>query len=159
MNLNQQNIISSAAINGERGAVLIVSTIFLMVLTVISISALDASLLEEKMAANSMFKQMTFQAVESVVNDALSDTTILATAIDSGNMVQHTVSMTNTAIVTNADITYQGQGLPVGFSLGQNEGAYSAFRFGAEGSASIAGTSAQTETSQGVTVVGPAPAN
>ena len=140
----------------ERGAVLIISTIFLMVLTLISLNAVDTSTLEEKMSANSLFKHITFQAVETVVRDATSDNTVLAAAITSGLPVTHTISMTNAAITASANITFQGQGIPLGFSLGNNEGSYVANRFSADGTASVSATSAQTTTSQGVTVVGPA---
>jgi type IV pilus assembly protein PilX len=143
------------AIAKQSGAVLMISLVVLVVLTVISLSALDSSVLEEKMSANSMNKQITFQAVESVVNDAIRDTDILSSAITSGNSVQHTVTMTNTAIVASADITYQGEGIPVGFSLGQNGGSYVAYKFDATGTATIAASAAQTATSQGVSVVGP----
>lgn len=54
----------------ESGVVLITALIFLMVLTMIVISALRSGTLEERMAANSRNRQVALQASEAVLHDA-----------------------------------------------------------------------------------------
>lgn len=54
----------------ESGVVLITALIFLMVLTMIVISALRSGTLEERMAANSRNRQVALQASEAILHDA-----------------------------------------------------------------------------------------
>jgi len=60
----QKNISSQAP---QRGAVLIVSLLILLVLTIIGVAAMNTSNLEEKMAGNTRAKDITFQAAESAL--------------------------------------------------------------------------------------------
>jgi len=52
------------------GAVLVISLLILMVLTLIGISSLEGSIMEEKMAANSQIATTTFQQAESSIREA-----------------------------------------------------------------------------------------
>lgn len=54
----------------QRGAVLAVSLLILLVLTVLGISSLDGSIMEEKMAANAQISTTTFQEADSAVRQA-----------------------------------------------------------------------------------------
>ncbi len=54
----------------QRGAALIVSLLILIVLTLIGVSAMSTSSLEEKMASNSRDLNLAFQAAESALKDA-----------------------------------------------------------------------------------------
>ena len=49
----------------QKGSALFLSLIFLLVLTVLAISTMKGSFLDEKMAANTQFKQQVFQASQS----------------------------------------------------------------------------------------------
>ena len=51
----------------QRGVVLVVSLMVLLVLTLLGISSLDGSIMEEKMAANTQTASMTFQKAESAI--------------------------------------------------------------------------------------------
>jgi Tfp pilus assembly protein PilX len=53
----------------NKGAALPVSLIFLMVLTVIGVSSLGTSVFEEKMAANSLNRELAFQAAEAALRE------------------------------------------------------------------------------------------
>lgn len=55
------------------GAVLVVSLMILLVLTLLGISSLDGSIMEEKMAANSQTANSTFQRAESAIREAFYD--------------------------------------------------------------------------------------
>jgi len=56
--------------NRQHGAVLIVSLLILLVLTLIGVSSLDGSVMEEKMAANSQTASKVFQKAESSIQEA-----------------------------------------------------------------------------------------
>jgi Tfp pilus assembly protein PilX len=55
-------------INKQKGAALFTALIFLLILTLIGVTALRNSGLSEKMSANSQIAQMAFQAAESAAN-------------------------------------------------------------------------------------------
>jgi len=55
---------------GERGVVLVTALIFLVVLTMIVLTVMRGSTLEERMAANARNRQLALQAAEAVARDA-----------------------------------------------------------------------------------------
>ncbi len=57
----------------EQGAVLIIGLVFLLVLTMLGISAMSINTLEERMAGNSRDLNLAFQAAESGLRDAELD--------------------------------------------------------------------------------------
>ncbi|MCH9698517.1 MAG: pilus assembly PilX N-terminal domain-containing protein [Gammaproteobacteria bacterium] len=57
----------------ERGAVLVISLLFLMILTLIGISSAKTSVLQEKIAGHSGLQQSAFQAADSCTNRMLRD--------------------------------------------------------------------------------------
>nr|WP_320136213.1 PilX N-terminal domain-containing pilus assembly protein [uncultured Amphritea sp.] len=64
----------------EQGAVLIVSLIMLLVMTVIGLAGMEVTNLEEKMAGNMRDRNIAFQAAEATLNDAedyLADVVLL----------------------------------------------------------------------------------
>ncbi len=57
-------------IAGQEGAVLVVSLIFLLILTLLGLSGMGTTTLEEKMAGNLRDLNLAFQATESALRDA-----------------------------------------------------------------------------------------
>jgi hypothetical protein len=57
----------------ERGVVLVISLLFLMILTLIGISSAKTSVLQEKIAGHSGLRQSAFQAADSCANRILKD--------------------------------------------------------------------------------------
>ena len=57
----------------ERGAVLIVSMIFLIIMTLLAVTGMTTTSLEEKMASNSQESTRAFQAAETGLAKALDD--------------------------------------------------------------------------------------
>lgn len=57
----------------QRGAVLVVSLVLLVALTLLGISTMNTSQLEEKMAANSQEMGHAFQAAETALSQAFND--------------------------------------------------------------------------------------
>ncbi len=54
----------------QHGAVLVISLLILLVLTLVGVSSLDGSIMEEKMASNSQIAATTFQQAESSIREA-----------------------------------------------------------------------------------------
>ena len=52
----------------QQGAVLLISLLILLVLTMLGLSSLNGSLMEEKMAANAQTSTTLFQAAESTIH-------------------------------------------------------------------------------------------
>lgn len=69
MNTNRPVTKSSPTKMKQRGAVLIISLLVLLVLTLIGVSSLDSSILEEKMASNSQISTTAFQSAESAIRE------------------------------------------------------------------------------------------
>ncbi len=61
--------ITTKQLHQQRGAVLIISLIMLLVLTIIGVNAMRTTMLEEKMAGNLRDKNLAFQAAESALRD------------------------------------------------------------------------------------------
>jgi type IV pilus assembly protein PilX len=77
------NTMPTQTIPSQNGAALITGLIFLVVLTLISLSAIKSTSLEERMAGNARDQDVAFQAAEAGVRDALdyiSSTGLLATS-------------------------------------------------------------------------------
>lgn len=70
MKLNNLKIQPLPLKHEQKGAVLLVSLMILLVLTLIGVSSLNGSLLEEKMAANSQTSTTVFQSAESAIKTA-----------------------------------------------------------------------------------------
>lgn len=75
----------------QRGAVLIISLIMLLLMTILGLAAMRTSLFEEKMAANSRDQTLAFQATEIALRDAetwlMSQATEPLPTNDGGNRV------------------------------------------------------------------------
>lgn len=56
--------------NKQRGSVLIISLLIMLVLTILGVSGMKTSLLEEKMAGNLRDSQLAFQAAEATLKQA-----------------------------------------------------------------------------------------
>ena len=62
------------AMRSQRGAILIISLVILLVMTIIGVAAMQSTVLEEKMAGSLRDKSIAFQAAEAALRDA--ETTI-----------------------------------------------------------------------------------
>lgn len=141
----------------QQGAVLIVSLVMLMVMTVLGVSTMRSAAVEEKISANAMNQDRTFRAAESATEWALGDQATMGQALLLGedNPVATIVNLDSHSIDSSADTTYIGEGLPFGFSLGESSSGFSSFRFELTGRGAIAAVKAQTTTQQGAARIGP----
>ncbi|MCX7107341.1 MAG: PilX N-terminal domain-containing pilus assembly protein [Methylococcales bacterium] len=90
----------------QSGAVLIISLIILLLLTLIGVTAIQSSLLEEKMAANMRNRNLAFQAAESALREAV--TTLCPAPLSSNHCV---AVPTTIQPLTNKKITSCANGL------------------------------------------------
>ncbi len=137
----------------QQGAALFVSLMFLILMTIIGLNALNTSTSDERMALNSQHQQEVFHAAESAINVAKRNTTTLEEAITTGT--SNTIAYTGQSDVTaSAEAAYVGCGTPsAGFSLG--EGGFVSHEFAITGSASLGASSAQSNHLQGVSLLAP----
>lgn len=91
----------------QRGAALITGLIFLVVLTLISLSAIKATSLEERMAGNARDQDVAFEAAEAGIRDAmkqlpnLSPSSAFATGCANGLCMNDPVTPVWSALTTN----------------------------------------------------------
>jgi len=63
-------IFSNSAPHPQRGAVLIVSLVILLIVTMLAVGSMQNTMLEEKMAGNASDRNLAFQSTESAVREA-----------------------------------------------------------------------------------------
>ena len=71
-------------IKQQQGAALFVSLMFLFLMTIIGLNALNTSTSDERMALNTQHQQQVFHAAESSINVVKRDITSLEEAISTG---------------------------------------------------------------------------
>lgn len=102
----------------QRGALLIVSLIILMMLSTLGVSVMRNSTLEEKMASNTLHKERAFQSAETVVEHSIKEKSSLTAAMNATpNPVESTVDLGHIAIESSAKLYYIKQFPAVGSSL------------------------------------------
>ncbi|KZY44995.1 MULTISPECIES: PilX N-terminal domain-containing pilus assembly protein [unclassified Oleiphilus] len=90
---------SSLNLARQKGAVLVVSLIILLLMTLIGVASMSSSIMQEKMASNAQNNNATFQAAENAVSGLINkviidkDTTELDEAIGIGTIGEHTSSI------------------------------------------------------------------
>lgn len=110
---------SSVSLPRQRGAALIVSLIVLLVVTLLALGTMESAVMQERMASNSQNKNVSFQLTESLLEDALRDTNVLASSalhsaitrgVGDGGSAQ---SYQSTSVVASEyKIIYRGEGDP-----------------------------------------------
>lgn len=145
----------------QQGAVLIVSLIILLVLTLVGIAGMNTSVLQERMAVNAQNSNRAFQAAESSVRalaDELyaDDLTLLRESMKDAN--DKSSVKTFTADATNGiTATYQAEYLgeviiTSGSSMDANESStlLKGFRYELRGTATMDGTGAASTVFTGI---------
>lgn len=140
----------------QRGAVLVIGLILLMILTVLGISGMTTGALELTMAGNAQFYQQAFQAAETGLAIAIAGGQFGA-AIDGSEFVLRPITLGDGSASVRAVTTFQ-EATPIpdrAFSIGVGAlGTVQAFHFDvvAEGTAPRNATSTHR---QGFYVLGP----
>ena len=143
--------------HGERpqgGAALVVAMIMIFMISIMGVSAMRSSTLENQMATNAIQAREVFQEAESATEQALNDTANLTAAFESATG-QVTVELNLAhadAIDSAATLTYVGSGIAPNYSIGLFEG----LRFIAEGASEADAVNSSASVAQGAVRTVPA---
>ena len=119
-----QKFNTTASQRHQRGAVLAVSLVILLVLTLVGISSLDDSIMEGKMAANAQISTTTFQEADSAIRqtyyqEKLPEPNDRPAAIQKArdaNLAARSRNHTAYGITSGTELTYTGDSQPEGSS-------------------------------------------
>ncbi|AXS84461.1 MULTISPECIES: PilX N-terminal domain-containing pilus assembly protein [Marinobacter] len=145
----------------ERGAVLIVSLVVLLVLTLIGVAGMNTSVMQERMAVNAQNSNRTFQAAESsasALTERLigNDLSLLRESMQSADNMSSSVNFTVDAgngVAGTYQARYLGEIIAgSGSSLDANESstALDGYRYELSGTATMAGTGATSTVFKGI---------
>lgn len=157
-----QQALNSFGPNKQHGGVLIVSLVFLLIMTVLGISATGSANLELRMAGNARDISIAMQAAESateafaeVSNDnkkllgsMIGDTTPTVKNI----RLDSAYTIDNQPVTSQASISYLGEGDAEGYRLDVGDTGMVAYHFELQGTGSVQGNIVAAN-SQGVRVI------
>ena len=137
----------------QRGVALLVALIMITLVSILGISAMRGAVIENRLANNSLLKELTFQSAESASDIVMSEASTLENLICQPPIVGRNVPEVNLheKQKTTVDVEYSGFTNAIGFSLGNGVGVR---RFLISGNSEIPGVSTGTTISQGVVLVG-----
>jgi len=124
-NLSLQPKLPATSGHTQIGSALIISLFILLVMTLIGITSLNTSLLEEKMSLNTQLKTASFQDAEAAIDFAIREIekpadTYLKQAADNAkqNLAGPNIApSTESAINGDVVLTYIQDKLPAGYSM------------------------------------------
>ena len=146
-------------LKNQNGAVLLISLVLLLGITLLATSTLGVSSIEEKMASHTQNSLLSHQASESAIREVIDDRNLLSQAISSASSQ---VSQPSQITFTNVDnvnvtITYLGEGVSAdsASSVISGEGSFTTFRYELRGSSTINNIDLNAQVIQGVYTLGP----
>jgi len=129
----------------QRGAALIVSLILIFVVSILGITSMERSIMERQLATNAVQSNLVFQAAESATDSVINNPTTLMQAFSSDTnstkVVLNLEGQDDLSIGAEADLTFLGNSVVRGYSIGLFEG----LRFEARGDGSFNGAKATVE--------------
>lgn len=151
----------SISAHRERGATLIVSLIMLLVLTLIGISGMNTSVMQERMAVNSQNSNRAFQAAESTVRSLMdevyaSNLDLLRESMQNASGLSEKTDVTidpDNGVSGSYQARYLGEVIVTsGSSMDADESSnqLKGFRYELEGEASMANTGASSRVFKGI---------
>ena len=149
-----------STLSSQNGAVLVVSLIILLVMTVLGLAASGSANMELRMAGNNERINNTLQAAESAVEATINNINLLGQALNTTGSINRSIRLDSAydvasqPVKSEAEISYIGQGSVDGFSLGVNNNNFVAHNFEVIGTGSMQDNTTSI-TSQGVYRVAP----
>lgn len=142
----------------QRGVALVIGLVMLLVITLIAVSGMNSSMMQERMAANAQNINRVFQAAESAVGAITGeltggDTSTLQTALTAGESGKASFSVSDPDITASYQVIYQGEvAVATGSSMDGDSASTTlkAYRFGLRGVASIDSVKARKQITQGI---------
>ncbi|GAB1261384.1 pilus assembly PilX N-terminal domain-containing protein [Aurantivibrio plasticivorans] len=97
----------------QRGATLIVALILLLVMSLVAISSMTTSILEEKMSINMQNSVAVFQAAESGIDQTLQDIPLLISVTNtSGNKTKSATLSSSSEASASIDVAFVREKIP-----------------------------------------------
>ena len=128
--------------SAQRGATLVVGLVLLLIITMIGITAMQGTTVQQKMATNVQFNESAFQAAEDGVRTVTQEArSRRAPPVGSGNILVDSLGSAPGTVIqrvandavkgtrSNAGVTYAGATSAAGFSLGAGSGNFVFHRF------------------------------
>lgn len=160
----------------QQGVVLVISLLLLLVITLVGISSLSTTVLEEKMTSNMQAKHVVFQAADSLVEEAVDDTDFLWAAYTKGiNPATPELLQSDSELYASflqdasgdpvpiplstkeVSAEFKGNTVPIGAnatSLRLGSSAYQLYHYNLEGTAELADQNARAVHAQGAHLKG-----
>lgn len=138
--------------NTQRGMVLVISLLMLLVLTLLGLGSMGSATMEGRMASNLQSQTIAFQAAESAIANAVQDNLMRIDAMDSDQTETYTLV---DGVTSTATVRYIGTGIPNGFSLKMGGGGFISHEFDTQGLGTADNLAAQATHTLGVAQIGP----
>lgn len=142
--------------SNQSGAALITALVFLVVMTMLALSAMNTNTLEEKMAANSQEFNRVFQAADTAAEAGMADSNSVNTQLAYTDFTYTKNINLDTgdgyAISSSASSVFLEQAPPAR-SATASEQEYSHFHFGINGTGSISGSGLAGASKPGLYVI------
>ncbi len=153
----------------QKGAALAVGLFFLLILTIVGLTAVRMTTQQGRMAASYQFQNTTFQGAESAIRGVVAEIRdeIEPPSGTAGNLLVEAISKAvgedpparqfavGTGVTSGASIRYVMQAPAPGYSLGVGAGSIVAHRFEIDAQSTVSAANAQAEHLQGVERIGP----
>ncbi len=156
----------------QKGAVMIVAIVFLLVITILGVSAVNSSIMKTQIAGNSIYTMLVYHGAESALSKSVSDTDLrnLRDAIDPTKSVPFPVDSTELpdeeiisggTLSSSAAITYIGknEGCPetsgLAASTGVGDAGFDCYFFKIDATSRIISTNAKDQHIKGVAIFSP----
>lgn len=147
--------------NRQRGAVLVVALMLLLVTTFIGFSSMETSNLESKMATTRELKELTFQTAESVIEQSLDNIAFIAQAyavsVQGGTNwpTQEYDFDYDTSLAGTSEVSFVGNDSTEGYTVRKGASGIATYYYEVRSTASRTGTNISSTHIQGVYVEGP----
>lgn len=145
----------------QRGAVLVVSLLMLLVLTFVGFSSMETSNLQSKMATSRELKELTFQTAEAVIEEVLDNLDYISTAYAIGLQnsndwptMAHTFSY-NSYLNGSSEVRFMNNANSLGYSIRKGASGIATYYYQVESTAIRSGTNISSTHTQGIYVEGP----
>lgn len=137
----------------ERGAALLVAMVLLFMMSILGVSALRDATLGNRLASNTLQKELTFQAAESATDAVLAESGTLEGRLCDYAALEVARPELDEAPTqtTHAEIRYGGRAHLVGFSLNDS---ITARRFIVTGESALPAVATSTRIAQGIVLLG-----
>lgn len=148
----------------QQGAVLLVSLLVLLLITIVSFAAMETSTLEAKMATASEQKAITFQMAEAAITEATDNLDLLGDAYNAWLVDETTPTWPtanhaiagyddgtrNVAAVAASETRFIGSASTIGYSVRKGSAGLETFYYEAEARANISNADISNVHIQGV---------